>query len=149
MDRIDRAILNVLLKNGRMSYNHIAEQVNLSASACLRRIRSLCERKVIKHFSVVLNSKAIGHEVKSFLSIKVNRHQVDVVQEFLNQITVYTEVVACHQVTGQTDFIVEVESKDLDSYTTFINQKILSMPAVLDASSSIVLKDIKIYRDAI
>lgn len=149
MDKIDRAILNVLIKDGRMSYNQISERVNLSASACLRRVRSLCQRGIIKHFSFVLNSKAIGYGVRSFLSIKVNRHQVHVVQEFLGQITAYPEVVACHQVSGQTDFIVEVESRDLDSYTNFINQKILSMPAVLDASSAIVLKDFKMHRTEI
>ena len=132
-----------------MSYSKLAEQVNLSPSACLRRIKVLEERGIIDHFTVILNARAMGQQIRAFVSLKVNRHEVDLVQQFLDKVVAYPEVISCHQLTGQNDFILEVCSLDLDSYADFINKKILAVPVVLDASSSIVLKQIKIHQTEI
>jgi len=146
LDKFDRAILNLLLQNSRTSYNKIAERINLSASACQRRIKVLEEINIIERFTLALNNRALGQEIQAFVMIKVNRHQVALVQQFLDIVTAYPEVTACHQLTGENDFLLEVYSRDLDSYANFINDRILAVPAVRDACSSIVLKQIKSYR---
>lgn len=149
MDKFDQMILNLLLKDGRMSYSQIADRVNLSTSACLRRIKALEKKGIIDRFSVRLNVKAMGQQIKAFMTIRVNRHDVSMVEAFTEEIAAYPEVISCYQVTGKTDFIAEVCTHSVDSYTEFINKKILSIPAVKDAVSFIVLKEVKPYQNEI
>ncbi len=149
MDKFDQSILNLLLKNGRMSYSQIADHVNLSTSACLRRIKALEKKGIIDRFSVQLNAKAMGQQIKAFITIRVNRHDVGMVEAFTEKIITYPEVISCYQLTGKTDFIAEVCTHSVDSYAEFINKKILSMPAVKDAVSSVVLKEVKPYQNEV
>ncbi len=149
MDKFDQLILNLLLKNGRMSYSQIADHVNLSTSACLRRIKALEKKGIIDRFSVRLSAKAMGQQIKAFITIRVNRHDVGAVEAFTEKIIAYPEVISCYQLTGKTDFIAEVCTYSVDSYAEFINKKILSMPAVKDAVSSVVLKEVKPYQNEV
>ena len=142
MDKFDQKILNLLLKDGRMSYSQIADRVNLSTSACLRRIKALEKKGIIDGFSVRLNAKAMG-QIKAFIAIRVDRHDMGLVEAFTEKIITYPEVISCYQLTGETDFIAEVCTHSVDSYSEFIKEKILSIPVVKDAVSFIVLKEIK------
>ncbi len=149
MDKFDQKILNLLLKDGRMSYSQIADRVSLSTSACLRRIKALEQKGIIDGFSVRLNAKAMGQQIKAFITIRVDRHDMTLVEAFTEKIIMYPEVISCYQLTGETDFIAEICTHSVDSYTEFIEEKILSIPVVKDAVSFIVLKEIKPYQNEI
>lgn len=149
MDRYDTLILKTLQEDGRISWSRLAQRINLSASACQRRVEALIDRGVIEHFSVRLNEKALGHRVKAFVEVNVDRQSTDLAQDFRRKVLEHPQVQACHMVSGTIDFMLEVVASDLDAFGRFIDGELLSMPAVKDASSSIVLSVVKPKRTMI
>jgi DNA-binding Lrp family transcriptional regulator len=149
MDRYDTLILRALQDDGRIRWSHLAKQANLSASACQRRVEALEEDGVIAGFTVKLNEKALGHRVKAFVEVKVDRQSTDLAQDFRRKVLEHPQVQACHMVSGSIDFMLEVVASDLDTFGRFIDGDLLSMPAVKDASSSIVLNVVKPRRTMI
>jgi Lrp/AsnC family leucine-responsive transcriptional regulator len=149
MDRYDTRILLALQEDGRMSWSRLAKRINLSASACQRRVEALIERGVIENFTVNLNEKSLGHRVKAFVEVNVDRQSTDLAKDFRRKVLEHPQVQACHMVSGTIDFMLEVVASDLDAFGRFIDGQLLSMPAVKDASSSIVLSVVKPKRTMI
>ena len=143
MDKYDARILSELQRDGRISWSRLAEKINLSASACQRRVESLIERDVIENFTVNLNEDALGHHVKAFVAVNIDRQNTELAQDFRHRVREHPQVQACHMISGGIDFMLEVVADDLDGFGNFIDGELLSMPAVKDASSSIVLKVVK------
>jgi Lrp/AsnC family leucine-responsive transcriptional regulator len=143
MDRYDTRILSALQEDGRISWSRLAKRINLSASACQRRVEALIERGVIENFTVNLNEASLGNSVKAFVEVNVDRQNTELAQDFRRKVIEHAQVQACHMVSGTIDFMLEVVASDLDAFGQFIDGELLSMPAVKDASSSIVLKVVK------
>jgi Lrp/AsnC family leucine-responsive transcriptional regulator len=145
MDTFDKSILHHLARDGRISWTELAEQVNLSASAVQRRVQALQSRGLIKHFTVALDTKQLGHEVRAFVEVKVERSNVELAKGFRESIRELPQVQSCHKLSGTVDFILDVVSPNLETYGRFLEQEILSIPGVLDARSSIILEEVKSY----
>ena len=143
MDRYDTRILTELQSDGRISWSKLAKRINLSASACQRRVESLIERGIIENFTVNLNEDALGNHVKAFVAVNLDRQNTELAQDFRRRVREHPQVQACHMISGAIDFMLEVVATDLDAIGNFIDGELLSMPAVKDASSSIVLKVVK------
>ena len=143
IDDSDRRILRELEVDGRLSWVDLAERVNLSASACQRRVQAMRDAGVIERISVRTNPEAMGYEVEAFVSVYVDRQDVTLARNFRKAIVEYAEVQDCHMMTGQVDYLLRVVATDLKSYGRFVEEKILGMPGVKDASSSIVLDRVK------
>jgi Lrp/AsnC family leucine-responsive transcriptional regulator len=143
MDRYDTRILMALQRDGRISWSQLGREINLSASACQRRVEALIERGVIENFTVNLNEDALGNHVKAFVSVNIDRQNTELAQDFRRRVREHPQVQACHMISGTIDFMLEVVATDLDAFGNFIDGDLLSMPAVKDASSSIVLKIVK------
>ena len=143
MDRFDTAILSALQRNGRVTWSQLGHEISLSASAAQRRVEALVERGVIENFTVNLNEAALGHAVKAFVTVRVERQDTELAEEFRRRVREQPQVQACHMISGSIDFILEVVASDLDTFGKFIDGELLGMPAVKDASSSIVLKVVK------
>lgn len=144
LDEIDRKILRELQADGRLSWVDLAERVNLSATACQRRVQALLDKGIIDSISAQIDAEALGYEVEAYVSVHVDRQDVDLAQKFRKAIRDYPEVQTCRMTTGQVDYLLRVVARDLKSYGRFIEEKILSLPGVKDASSSIVLDRIKV-----
>lgn len=149
MDRYDTLILRALQADGRIRWSQLARRINLSASACQRRVEALEAAGVIENFTVNLNERALGHRVKAFVEVSVDRQSTDLAQEFRRKVLEHPQVQACHMVSGTIDFVLEVVAPDLESFGKFIDGELLGMPAVKDASSSIVLNVVKPRRTMI
>ncbi len=143
LDQIDTKILRELQADGRLSWVELAERVNLSATACQRRVQTMFEKGIINRISAQIDPEALGYEVEAYVSVYVDRQDVELAQKFRKAIRDYPEVQTCHMITGQVDYLIRVIAKDLKSYGRFIEEKILRLPGVKDASSSIVLDRIK------
>ena len=143
MDKFDARILSLLQNDGRLSWSRLAEEISLSASACQRRVEALVERGVIENFTVALNEEKLGHSVKAFVEVNIDRQHPELAEDFRRRVREHSQVQACHMISGTIDFMLEVVAEDLDSFGQFIDGDLLSMPAVKDASSSIVLKVVK------
>ena len=143
MDSHDARILSELQRDGRISWSKLADKISLSPSACQRRVEALIDKGVIENFTVNLNEDALGHHVKAFVAVNVDRQNTDLAEDFRRKVKEHPQVQTCHMISGTIDFMLEVVADDLDAFGNFIDGELLSMPAVKDASSSIVLKVVK------
>ena len=143
MNPKDTHILSVLKRDGRVTWSGLAEQVHLSPSACQRRVEALIERGIIKGFAARLDEAALGQQVKAFIAVSVDRQNTSAAESFRNWVIHQPQVQACYMLSGAIDFMLEVVATDLAAFGAFIDRELLSLPAVKDASSSIVLNEVK------
>lgn len=143
MDEYDAKIIEELRRDGRLRWAALAKRINLSASACQRRVEGLIERGVIENFTVNTNDRARGYQVRAFVAVNVDRQRNDLAQEFREAVIAHPNVQSCHMISGGIDFMLEVVAADLAAFGDFIDGELLMMPAVKDASSSIVLNVVK------
>lgn len=143
LDDRDRRILRELQADGRLSWVDLAERVSLSATACQRRVQALLAQGVIDGFAATIDPEALGYEVEAYVSVHVERQDVELARRFRKAVVGCPEVQTCRMMSGQVDYLLRVVAKDLKSYGRFIEEKILRLPGAKDASSSIVLDRIK------
>jgi Lrp/AsnC family transcriptional regulator, leucine-responsive regulatory protein len=116
LDRVDRRLLEVLQREGRLSNVALAERVHLSPSPCLRRMKALEEDGVIEGYRAVLDREAVGLGLTVFVEVKVEGHSEAVASAVQEAVTAMPEVVSCHIVSGAADFLLEVVVPDLRAY---------------------------------
>jgi len=144
MNIADKRLLSALRKNGRMSWVKLAERVNLSPSACQRRVEALVTSGVIKGFTVDIDSYAVGLTIHAFIHIKVERQKTEVASAMRAKIQSYSEVKAFYKLSGSVDYLVDIVVEDIKALSNFIDDKLLALDGVVDASSSIVLEELPV-----
>lgn len=143
IDAIDRRILSELRRDARISWVDLGDRASLSPSACQRRVQALMQAGVITGYSASVDPRALGYDIEAYLSVRVERHDVESAKAFRKAIAAYPEVRSCRMMTGDIDFLLRVIARDVRSYGRFVEEKILSLPGVTDASTSIVMDQIK------
>lgn len=143
MDKFDAHILAELQRHGRIRWSRLSERVHLSASACQRRVEALLARGVIRNFTVNLDEAALGNHVAAFVAVSVDRQNTASAEHFRRWVRAQPRVQACHMLTGSVDFMLQVVATDLESLGAFLEHELLNLPAVKDASTSIVLNEVK------
>jgi len=143
IDQKDYQILRELLTDGRASWVDLAQRVNLSPAATQRRVQALQADGVIRGFAARIDTAALGCEVEAYVAVSVERQDVAKTQRFREAIRDYPEVQTCHMMSGEVDYLLRVVATDLKSFGRFVEERILSVPGVKDASSSIVLDPVK------
>ena len=142
-DAIDGRILAALQEDGRLSNVDLGERVGLSPSPCLRRVKQLEEAGVIEGYRASLNRAKLGLGLTVFVGIKVDGHRdanANALQETMRRLP---EVVACHLVSGEADFLLEVVVPDLAHYERFLVGTLLKMPMVKDIRSNFAIRAVK------
>ncbi|WGF89369.1 Lrp/AsnC family transcriptional regulator [Marinivivus vitaminiproducens] len=142
LDRIDRRILRALQRDGRLSNVELADEVGLSPSPCLRRVRRLEQEGVIRSYRAVLDREALGLGLTVFVEIRVGRHSRANAAELQAALLELPEVVACHMVSGTADFLAEIVVPDLRVYETLLTERLLALPMVADIRSNVALRRI-------
>lgn len=143
LDAIDMRILSVLQWNGRLSNVDLAVEVGLSPSPCLRRVRLLEEGGYISGYRAMLGRESLGLGLTVFVGIKVERHDDESASALENKIDSMPEVVACHLVSGESDYLLEVVVPDLVSYERFLRNTLLKLPMVRDITSNFAIHRVK------
>lgn len=143
MDKFDRQILECLQEDGRISWTDLAERISLSTSATLRRVQALQQTGVIQGYRAVLDPDRLGYEVRAFVEVNVDRTSAALVEQFRRRIAAMPQVISCYMVSGSVDFVLEVVSPDIRSHADFIENNVLKLRGVKDASSKIVFRTIK------
>lgn len=143
LDRIDKAILELLQKDARMTALAISEKVGLSPSPCLRRIRILEEKGILKGYVALVDQQGVGLPVSVFLSIKLERQREEELERFAAAVNRWPEVVECYLMTGQRDYLLRVVVPDLSAYERFIKTKMTRLDGVASIESSFALAQIK------
>jgi DNA-binding Lrp family transcriptional regulator len=143
MDERDRMILRLLQKDGRISNAELAEKVNLSASACLRRVRLLEEAGFIDHYTMLLNPARIGKPGNAFVNIAITRQTREALETFEKEIQKVPEVVECYLLAGQSDYLVHVVYSDTGDYERIHSEVLTQLPGVERVQTVITLREVK------
>ncbi len=143
LDAIDRRILAALQRDARLTNVELAEEIGLSPSPCLRRVRLLEEAGVIGGYHATLNRNEIGLGLTVFVGIKVERHRDAQATAFRDAVRALSEVVSCHLVSGEADFLLQVVVPDLAGYERFLLGTLLKLPGVSDIRSNFAIQTVK------
>ncbi len=143
MDRIDKKILELLQANGRISNQELADQVALSPSPCLRRVKQLEEDGYIRGYVALLDPAKIGLQLTIIVSVTLVNHDPKVMKHFEATVAAFPEVIQCYLITGQSaDYLIKVVVANLNEYQSFLLKKLTIIDGVNQVHSSFVLQRI-------
>ncbi|WP_420719567.1 Lrp/AsnC family transcriptional regulator [Thiomicrorhabdus sp.] len=143
LDKYDKAILNALQNNGRLSNQELADQIGLSPSACLRRFKALEESEVIIGYRTLLDSKKLGLDLMALLHISMDKHTKERFSQFEKSVQSMPNVLECLLLTGQTaDYQLKVLVKDLEAYQDLLLNHITQITGVSGVHTSFVLRKV-------
>jgi len=141
LDRYDRRILEVLQEEGRISNQELADRIGLSASPCLRRVRTLEESGLIVGYRALLDAKKLGLSLMALIHISMDRHTPERFVNFETSISELPEVLECLLITGQdADYQLKVFVRDMDAYQELLLNRITRIEGVTGVHSSFVLR---------
>ena len=147
LDKTDRKILAVLQADGRLSNQDVAEQVSLSPSPCLRRVKRLEEAGVIRQYVALLDPEKIGLGLLAYVNVRLEKHSEvhkrNPMDLFRAAVQTWPEVVECAALTGEMDYLLRVVVQDMAHYSRFIMDTLLKHPSVEDCKTSFVLDRVK------
>jgi len=147
LDKLDRMILQQLQKDGRTTYDQVAAQVGLSASAVLRRVKRLEESGVIDRYVALVRPEAVGLGLTAYLNVRLEKHteshKRNPMDLFRASVQTWPEVVECMALTGEMDYLLRVVIADMAHYSRFIMDTLLKHPSVQDCKTSFVLDRVK------
>lgn len=141
-DRVDRAIVTTLQREGRIANVDLADAVSLSPSACLRRVKALEADGIIAGYRAEVSRTRAGLGLTAFIGLKVEGHSRDTSARIEQALLAIPAVVACYLVSGSYDFLVEAAVTDLAGYEQLLIGQILTIPSVVEAQSTFAIRTI-------
>ena len=143
LDAIDRAILEALQADGRLSNVELAERVHLSPSACLRRVKQLEDSGVIARYVALLNPKAVGQPGTSFTIVNLESLNAALVEAFERAVRDEPQILDCFYVAGSNDYLLRFTYRDAEDLERFHGQVLMRLPGVQRSNSMLVLRTVK------
>jgi Lrp/AsnC family leucine-responsive transcriptional regulator len=143
LDRIDRNILRILQKEGRISNLDLAEKTALSPSPCSRRVKRLEDDGLVSSYVARLNPDALGLKLMALIQISLDRHTPERFENFESIVDTFEEVMECYLITGQqADYLLKVIVPDMDYYQEFLLGKLTRIDGVTGVHSSFVMRKV-------
>ena len=142
LDATDRRILTVLQRTGRMSNADLSDAVNLSASACHRRVQRLEDEGFIRDYVALLNPKKLGLPATVFVEITLSAQADDVLDAFETAVARVPAVLECHLMAGSADYILKIVAEGTEDYARIHRQYLARLPGVAQMQSSFALKTV-------
>lgn len=143
LDRFDRALLSVLQAEGRIANSALAERVNLSESACLRRMRALEESGLIEGYVALINQERAGCPVNVFVNITLDRQDQTDLNGFEQAVRKIPEVMECYLMTGDFDYLLRVVVADTADFERLHSKHLTRLPHVARVHSSFALRTVQ------
>jgi Lrp/AsnC family leucine-responsive transcriptional regulator len=141
LDKFDKKILDVLQEDGRISNQDLADRIGLSASPCLRRVRTLEEAGLIVAYRAILDPKIMGLSLMALIHISMDKHTPERFNHFETEIADIPEIIECLLITGQSaDYQLKAVVKDMDAYQHLLLNKVTRIRGVTGVHSSFVLQ---------
>jgi Lrp/AsnC family leucine-responsive transcriptional regulator len=142
IDKTDRTILHALQLDGRLSNVNLSQQVNLSESACLRRVKLLENAGVVERYSMLVNQAAVGLPGNVFVEISLAQQQQDELDIFEERVLKIPEVMECYLMSGDYDYLLRVVVADASDYERIHHQHLTRLPGVARVRSSFALRTV-------
>ncbi len=146
MDRLDYRILSILQKDGQISMNRLSERVGLSLSACHRRVKLLETSGTIMNYSAIVDRQAIGLELQVFIEVKLSSHQKRDQNPFEEKIKAMPDVLECHRISGEFDYLMRVAASNPSEYEDFYRNRLSEIPSVAQIKTLLSLSTLKEFR---
>ena len=143
LDAIDRRIVMALQADARLSNVDLAATVGLSPSPCLRRVKRLEREGYIEGYRASLRRDRVGLGLSVFVGVKIDGHANERALVFERAVSAMPEVIACHLIAGEADYLLEVVVPDLQGYQRFLVGKLLNLAAVREVKSNIAIQTVK------
>ena len=143
LDDIDRKILGLLQQDATHSIQEISEAVGLSTNPCWRRIRRMEEQGVIERRVVLVDAARLGLGATVFVTVRTNRHDSDWLKAFAKGVRMIPEIVECHRMSGDVDYLLKVVVRDIAHYDAVYQRLIDAVPGLGDVSSAFSMERLK------
>ena len=143
LDELDLSILRVLQANGRISNVDLANQINLSPPATYTRLKRLEKQGYIRDYVALLNWGKMGYDMICFINISLQMHQPGEVEKFRQRISQLPEVLECHHITGEFDYLLKVAIKNRDDLDRFVMKQLTPISGISRIYTSLALNEIK------
>ena len=142
LDSLDRRILTLLQRQGRISNADLAERVNLSASACHRRVQRLEAEGYIGGYVALLDAKKLGVSSTVFVEITLSTQADEVLEAFERAVARIPDVLECHLTAGAADYILKVVAQDTEDFARIHRRSLARLPGVAKMQSSFSLRTV-------
>lgn len=143
LDRIDRRILDLLQKDGRIAMTDLAQKVGLSATPCTERVRRLEREGVITGYHARVNPQALGKNLLVFVEIKLSAKSGEVFDRVKKELIFVPEVMECHLVSGDFDYLVKARITEMGEYRRLLGNILLKLPSAAESRSYVVMEELK------
>lgn len=143
LDTLDARLIDELQRRGRASNVELSSAVHLSAPQCFRRVKAMEERGVIRGYTAQVDREALGLGVMAFVSVDIGAEQFGRVREFEQTIRGFAEILECHTVSGDSDYLLKVVARDLKSLSQFLTDRLMQTPGVANVRSMICMEEVK------
>lgn len=143
LDDIDRQLLAILQEDARISHAELARRVNLSPPGLQKRIRKLEESGIISRYVTLLLPEAVGYDMLCFVQVTLQRHEPQAVRAFREAVQHMPEVLACHHITGEYDYLLKVVLRNRKHLEQFLLEQLTPLPGMDRIRTSLVLSEIK------
>lgn len=143
LDELDKIILSIIQKDGRLSNADLARQINLSPPATHTRLRRLEQQGYIRQYVALLDREKLGYDMLCFISISLQLHQFSQVEQFREIVSAMPEVLECHHLTGEFDYLLKVVIRNRKDLERFVVNQLTPVPGVARIHTSLVLTEVK------
>jgi len=143
LDNLDRAILAVLTRDGRIPVAKLAERVGLSETPCTRRLKRLEQDGYITGYRATLSRRAMGLGVLAFAQVRFSVHDRTLADRFEREVLAIDRVISCHNISGTADYLLKIVATDLDEYGDFMRDVLRTLPGVTSVESMLSLREVK------
>lgn len=143
MDAIDRRLIELLKKDAKTTVAQLAKVLNRSPTPVYERIKRLEKTGVIKGYTIVLDAVRMGRKLTAFCEVSLKTHEVELLNAFEERIRDLDEVVECHHIAGSFDYLLKVQTSDIESYQRFVTEKLATVPNIGKVQSAFAMKEIK------
>lgn len=143
MDKIDRRILMQLQGDAKQNTKEIASKVGLSLTPTYERIKKLEQQQIIKSYVALLNRSKLGKQIVAYCQVTLSKHQKKLIDNFKKKTLLFPEIMECHHVSGNYDFLLKVVTDDINEFHEFINGKLSVVEEISTIQTSFVMNSVK------
>jgi Lrp/AsnC family transcriptional regulator, leucine-responsive regulatory protein len=143
LDEIDKRLLRALQSDGRLSNVELARAVNLSPPATHARLRRLEKEGIIRQYAAVMDREKTGYDLLCFIHVSLQMHQLEQVEKFRQATRQMPEVLECHHITGEYDYLLKVALRNRKDLERFLVDRLTPIPGVGRIHTSLVLTEVK------
>ena len=142
LDRLDRKILRALQKEGRITNAELSDRVNLSPSACHRRVQRLEEEGFIAAYVALLDARRLGKPTTVFVEITLESQAEDLLDAFEREVARVPDILECHLMAGTADYLLKIVAEDTEDFARIHRQRLSRLPGVRQMQSSFALREV-------